>query len=59
MSEEEFVDVIKDLFKDFDIGKLYKFEYRGKNKEGKNKYKIRYTPKNMDNILIDETITEK
>ena len=59
MNENELIKVFKEIFEDFYVGKLYKFEYRGKNKEGKNKYKIRYTPKNMDNILIDETITEK
>lgn len=59
MNENELIKVFKEMFEDLYVGKLYKFEYRGKNKEGKNKYKIRYTPKNMDNILIDETITEK
>lgn len=59
MSEEEFVDVIKDLFKDFDIEKLYKFEYKGKNKNGKNRYKIRYTPMFMTNCYVDETLVEK
>lgn len=59
MDRENIIKVIGELFEDFDIGKIYKFEYKGKNKEGKNKYKIRYTPKNMYNILVDETITEK
>lgn len=59
MTEEEIINVIKDLFKEFDIGRLHKFEYKGKNKNGKNKYKIRYTPMLMTNCFIDETIVEK
>ena len=59
MDRENIIKVIGELFEDFDIGKIYKFEYKGKNKESKNKYKIRYTPQNMYNILVDETITEK
>jgi hypothetical protein len=59
MTEEEIINVIKDLFKEFDIGRLHKFEYKGKNKNGKNKYKIRYTPMFMTNCYIDETIVEK
>lgn len=41
------------------IERLHKFEYKGKNKNGKNKYKIRYTPMFMTNCFIDETIVEK
>lgn len=59
MNEDELIKVLKEIFEDFDIGKLYKFEYKGKNKEGKNKYKIRYTPMFMTNCLVDETIIEK
>ena len=59
MSEEELIKVIKELFEDFDIGKLHKFEYKGKDKKGKNKYKIRYTPMFMANCYVDETIVEK
>ena len=59
MREDELIDVIKDLFKDFNIGKLHKFEYKGRNKNGKNKYKIRYTPMFMVNCYVDETIIEK
>lgn len=59
MDKENLIKVLEEIFEDFDIGKLYKFEYKGQNKKGKNKYKIRYTPKNMYNILVDETITEK
>lgn len=46
------------LFKEFDIGRLHKFEYKGKDKNGKNKYKIRYTPMFMVNCYVDETIVE-
>ena len=59
MLEEELIKVIKELFEDFDIGRLYKFEYKGKDKKGKNKYKIRYTPMYMTNCYLDETIVEK
>lgn len=59
MDEINLSKVLKEIFEDFDVGKLYKFEYKGQNKKGKNKYKIRYTPKNMYNILVDETIIEK
>lgn len=59
MDRENIIKVIGELFEDFDIGKIYKFEYKGKNKEGKNKYKIRYTPMFMTNCFVDETIVEK
>lgn len=59
MNEDELIKVLKEIFEDFDIKKLYKFEYKGKNKEGKNKYKIRYTPMFMTNCFVDETIIEK
>ena len=59
MDKQNLIKILEEIFEDFEIGKLYKFEYKGKNKQGKNKYKIRYTPKNMYNILVDETITEK
>lgn len=59
MDKQNLIKILEEIFEDFEIGKLYKFEYKGKNKQGKNKYKIRYTPKNMYNILVDETITER
>lgn len=59
MDRENIIKVIGELFENFDIGKIYKFEYKGKNKEGKNKYKIRYTPMFMTNCFVDETIVEK
>lgn len=59
MDKENLIKVIEELFEDFDIGKLYKLEYKGKNKEGKDKYKIRYTPMFMANCFVDEIITRK
>ena len=59
MDKEELIKILKEIYEDFDIGKLYKFEYKGKTKEGKNKYKIRYTPMFMTNCCVDETIIEK
>lgn len=50
---------INELFEDLDIGRLQKFEYKGKDKNNKNKFKIRYTPNFMTNCYVDETIVEK
>ena len=59
MDKDDLIKVIEEIFEDFDIGKLYKFEYKGKNKQEKNKYKIRYIPMFMTNCFVDETIIEK
>ncbi len=62
MSKEELIKVINELFEDLDIGRLQKFEYKGKdknNKNNKNKYKIRYTPNFMSNCYFDEILVEK
>lgn len=59
MEKEELIKAINDIFEDFDIQTLHKFEYKGKDKNGKRKYKIRYTPMFMFNVFVDETIVEK
>lgn len=59
MNKDELIKAINELFEDFDIGKIQKIEYKGKNKNNKNKFKIRYTPNFMSNCYVDETIIEK
>lgn len=59
MNREELIEAINELFEGFDIGRLQKFEYKGKDKNNKNKFKIRYTPNFMSNCYVDETIVEK
>lgn len=47
MEKEELIKLIETLYECFDIEKLYKFEYRGKDVKGKNKYKISYVEKRL------------
>lgn len=58
MEKEELIKLIETLYECFDIEKLHKFEYRGKDVKGKNKYKISYVEKGYDFILITESIIE-
>lgn len=58
MSEEELIKNIKLMYEFFEIDKLYKFEYKGQDKKGKNKFKIKYIEKGNPNIMIEQTITE-
>lgn len=58
MSEEELVEKIKIMYEYFEIDKLYKFEYKGQDKKGKNKFKIKYIEKDRPFIMVERTITE-
>lgn len=58
MDKEKLVKVLNEIWEDFSIDKLYKFEYKGTDKKGRNKYKIRYISKFIPNCYIDETIIE-
>ena len=58
MSEEELISVLKDIYKFFEIDKLYEFKYKGQDKKGKNKFKIKYTEKGNPYIMIERTIIE-
>ena len=58
MSEEDLIENIKLMYEYFEIDKLYKIEYKGQDKKGKNKFKIKYIEKNNPYIMIENTITE-
>lgn len=58
MSEEELIENIKVMYEFFEIDKLYKFEYKGQYKKGKNKFKIKYIEKGNPYIMIENIITE-
>lgn len=59
MNKEDLIEIINAIYEDFDIQTLHKFEYCGKDKNDKRKYKIKYTPMFMTGVFVDETIVEK
>ena len=54
MSEEEFIKLIKELFEDIDINRLYKIELM---KSGK--IKIKYTPMFMPGVYAEDVLKRK
>ena len=54
MTEEEFIKLIKELFEDIGINRLYKIELM---KSGK--IKIKYTPMFMSGVYAEETLKRR
>lgn len=54
MEEKEFIKLIKELFEDIDINRLYKIELM---KSGK--IKIKYTPMFMSGVYAEDVLERK